>query len=272
MELDCATIVGRVQTLRYPAPPKPFSADPQYGRQVRLYGDRGQEILSAQKVAIIGAGGAGSLINEFLARLGVGHIIMVDYDRLDPKGTNNPRVVGARPRDLNLGLVARLLRRKPEYKVTISERVARDAKPNIHYEAIVGNVTEPAVAERLIDCDAIFLAADSMQARLVVNAICHQYLIPTWQVGAKVVSDPEGNILDVFSVVRHLVPGTVLSLVQRTHRLQTAGRGGNVHKTKRRATVRRRRTSPKCHYPQRGCLFSRGGPVSLQHLGTARNA
>ena len=207
VELDRATIVGRVQTLRYPAPPKPLSADPQYGCQVRLYGDRGQEILSAQKVAIIGAGGAGSLINEFLARLGVGHIIMVDYDRLDPKGTNNPRVVGARPQDLNLGLVARLLRRKPAYKVTISERVARDAEPNIRYEAIVGNVTEPAVAERLIDCDAIFLAADSMQARLVVNAICHQYLIPTWQVGAKVVSDPAGAIQDVFSVVRHLVPG-----------------------------------------------------------------
>ena len=205
--LDCATIVGRVQTLRYPAPPKSLSADPQYGRQVRLFGDRGQEILRAQKVAIIGAGGAGSLINEYLARLGVGHIIMVDYDRLDPDRTNNPRVVGARPRDLNLGLVARLLRRKPAYKVTIAERVARVANPNIRYEAIVGNVTEPAVAERLIDCDAVFLAADSMQARLVVNAICHQHLIPTWQVGAKVVSDQEGNILDVFSVVRYLVPG-----------------------------------------------------------------
>ena len=62
----------------------------------------------------------------------------------------------------------------------------------------------------------------------------------------------------------------VLSLVQRTHRLQTAGRGGDFHKTKKRATVRRRRTSPKCHYPQRGCLFSRGGPISLQHLGTAK--
>ena len=104
---------------------------------------------------------------------------MVDDDRLDPDGSNNPRVVGARPRDLNRGLVAHLLRRKPTYKVNISERVARDANPDIRYEAIVGNVTEPAVAERLIDCDAIFLAADSMQARLVVNTICHQYLIPS---------------------------------------------------------------------------------------------
>ncbi len=206
-ELDHATIVGCAQTLRYPVLPKSLSADPQYDRQVRLFGDRGQVTLGAQKVAIVGAGGAGSLINEYLARLGVGHLIVVDDDRLDPDGSNNPRVVGARPRDLNRGLVAHLLRRKPTYKVNISERVARDANPDIRYEAIVGNVTEPAVAERLIDCDAIFLAADSMQARLVINAICHQYLIPTWQVGAKVVSDLQGNILDVFSVVRPLVPG-----------------------------------------------------------------
>ena len=207
VKLDYATIVGRFQPIRYPAPPKSLSVDSQYDRQVRLFGDRGQVTLGAQKVGIVGAGGAGSLINEYLARLGVGHLIVVDDERLDPDGSNNPRVAGTRLSDLNLGTVARLLRRKPAYKVKIAERVARDANPDIRYEAIVGNVTEPAVAERLIDCDAIFLAADSMQARLVVNAICHQYLIPTWQVGAKVVSDPAGNILDVFSVIRQLVPG-----------------------------------------------------------------
>ena len=68
----------------------------------------------------------------------------------------------------------------------------------------MGDVTETTVAEHLVDCDAIFLTADSMQARLVVNAICHQYLIPTWQVGAKVVNDPSGAIQDAFSVIRRL--------------------------------------------------------------------
>ena len=210
MKLDHAVVVGRSQTLRYPSPRRSPSAGTQYDRQVRLFGDPGQEILASQKVAVIGAGGAGSLINEYLARLGVGHLAVVDFDRLDP--TNYPRVVGARPSDLNpwprSRLLGRLLSRRRSYKVAIAERVAREANPTIRYEAIVGNVTEPVVAERLVDCDAIFLAADSMQARLVVNAVCHQYLIPTWQVGAKVVSDPlTGSIQDVFSVVRQLVPG-----------------------------------------------------------------
>ena len=208
-ELDHAVVIGNTLEKLYPSPRKVHAAEAQYDRQVRLFGDRGQEILSAQKVGIIGAGGAGSLINEYLARLGVGSIVIVDYDRIDD--TNNPRVVGSRPRDLNPRILpltsARLLRWKPSFKVAIADRVARDANTAIRYEAIVGNVTEAAVAERLIDCDAIFLAADSMQARLVVNALCQQYLIPTWQVGAKVVNDAEGTIQDVFSVVRPLVPG-----------------------------------------------------------------
>ena len=209
MELDHTVVAGPSQQFRYPSPRLSRAAKPEYDRQVLLFGDRGQEILGGQKVAIIGAGGAGSLINEYLARLGVGHLVAVDFDRLDT--TNYPRVVGARPRDLkpwsSSRLLARLLRWQPSHKVTIAERVAREANPSIRYEAIVGDVTEPTVAERLVDCDAIFLAADSMQARLVVNAICHQYLIPTWQVGAKVVNDSSGAIQDVFSVIRRLIPG-----------------------------------------------------------------
>ena len=196
IELDHTVVPDILQQLWYPSPRRARAARPEYDRQVRLFGDRGQEILGGQKVAIIGAGGAGSLINEYLARLGVGHLVVVDFDRLDT--TNSPRIVGARPMDLY---------QQPSHKVAIAERVAREANPAIRYEAIVGNITELTVAERIVDCDAIFLAADSMQARLVVNAMCHQYLIPTWQVGAKVVNDESGAVQDVFSVIRRLVPG-----------------------------------------------------------------
>ncbi len=210
MTLDHAVVVGRSQQLLHPSPQRPRGAEPQYDRQVRLLGERGQDILATQKVGVIGAGGAGSLVNEYLARLGIGHLVIVDFDRLDL--TNCPRVIGARRSDLGPRWLprplARLLRRQAALKVDIAERVAREANPSIRFEAIAGDVTDPAVIQHLIDCDAIFLAADSMQARLVVNALCHQYLISTWQVGAKVqVERSSGDIEDVFSVVRQLVPG-----------------------------------------------------------------
>lgn len=209
-ELDRAVIVGKSSQVLYPAARKPAGADARYDRQVRLFGDRGQDLLASQKVGIVGAGGAGSLINEYLARLGVGHVVAIDSDRVDR--TNSPRLVGTRPSDLGTqwlpGPLARILRREFVLKVDIAERVAREANPRIRFDAVVGDVVEPAMAERLIDCDAIFLAADSMRARLVVNAICHQYVIPTWQVGAKVQVDQEsGDVKDIFSAVRQLVPG-----------------------------------------------------------------
>jgi hypothetical protein len=197
VELSHAVVVGRSQQMLYSSPHKPPDAPPEFDRQVRLLGKKGQAILAAQKVGVVGVGGAGSLINEYLARLGIGRLLVIDFDSLDD--TNYPRLVGTRRTDLE--------QETPPLKVDIAERAAREANPNIRFEAIPGDVVDPDVAERLLDCDAIFLAADKMQARLVVNAICHQYLIPTWQVGAKVQINKAGDIEDTFSVVRQLTPG-----------------------------------------------------------------
>ena len=54
----------------------------------------------------------------------------------------------------------------------------------------MGDVADDRVARKLHQiCDFIFLAADTMLARSVVNQIAHQYLIPTLQVGSKPVID-----------------------------------------------------------------------------------
>lgn len=208
--LESATVVAATPRLLFPAPRRPRDADARYDRQVRLFGDRGQDLLARQRVAVVGLGGVGSLINEYLARLGVGHIIAIDDDVIDE--TNYPRLVGSRPCDLGPRWLPRQLtrraRRMRARKVDIAERFAREAQPGIGFEAIDTDVLEPAAIEQLVDCDAVFLAADTMRARLAVNALCHQYLIPVWQVGSKVqVDDEVGDVADVFSVVRHVVPG-----------------------------------------------------------------
>ena len=210
MELDYAVVTGRTSWVLHPEPRKRRTADVRYDRQVRLFGDRGQSVLAAHKVGIIGAGGVGSLVNEYLAKLGVGHLVVIDDDRIED--TNTSRVVGARASDWKPGWmptrVARRLGWKPTLKVKIAERVAKEANPSIRFDAIDADVVEADTADRLADCDAIFLAADTMRARHVVNAICHRYLIPVWQAGTKVqVNDSTGDVDDVFSVVRHVVPG-----------------------------------------------------------------
>jgi hypothetical protein len=76
-------------------------------------------------------------------------------------------------------------------------------------EAIQGDISRPHVAARFIDCDYLFLAADTNIARLVFNSIVHQYLIPGIQVGAKVPVDyTTGDVKDVFTVCRPVLPSS----------------------------------------------------------------
>ena len=214
VSLEGATIIGRRCEILRPSPlAARLVADPMYDRQARLFGDAGQAILQGAKIAIIGLGGVGSLLAEYLAHLGVGRFLIIDPDRIAPH--NRPRVVGATRWDTlfflhHPGLPSWLNKAALRWgttKVTIAARVIRKANPSALIHAIHGDVLEPANALALLDCDYIFLAADTMRARLLFNQIVHQYLIPGVQVGSKVSTDTDtGEVTDVFSIVRPVSP------------------------------------------------------------------
>lgn len=63
-----------------PAEPKSYSLHRRFDRMGRLVGDEGMEKLAKAHVMIIGVGGVGSFAAESLARSGVGHITLVDFD------------------------------------------------------------------------------------------------------------------------------------------------------------------------------------------------
>lgn len=210
-QLSHATVIGPRISHLYPSPrARPRPADPVYDRHARLFGDMGQEILGGLKVGIIGMGGGGSLLNEWLSHLGVGHIVAVDFDRVDL--TNLPRIVGTTHRALwvylamsGIPFLQQLGRRLAPYKVHVAQRLARRANPAIRFDPVIGSVVDEATALGLVDCDFLFLASDTMQSRLVFNALVYQYLIPGAQVGAKVYA-PNGDIEDIHVMTRPVLP------------------------------------------------------------------
>ena len=58
-------------------------AEANYDRQVKMFGKKGQSELANCRVAILGLGGIGSLVAEYLARLGVGQFVLVDDDLVE---------------------------------------------------------------------------------------------------------------------------------------------------------------------------------------------
>ena len=72
--------------------------------------------------------------------------------------------------------------------------------------AVDGDIADVDTARRLLECDFIFLATDTVTSRLVFNAIVHRYLIPGIQIGAKVELGVDGEILEVYVAVRPVFP------------------------------------------------------------------
>ena len=188
-------VIGQTIRRFYSSPSTAPEARATYDRQVRMFGANGQALLGMSKVAVVGLGGIGSLVAEYLARLGVGHLILIDPDRLE--NTNLSRVVGATAVDVETG----------QLKTKIAVRHAREVADDAVLEAIPEDVSKNSIARMLRDCDFIFLAADSMRARLLVNALTHQYLIPSVQVGSKIRANASGAIEEAMCAVRQLRPG-----------------------------------------------------------------
>jgi len=212
----CSTvIVGATRRVLFDRPPRSIEHDDtRYHRQSLMFGSVGQKRLSGATVGIIGLGGAGAQLAGFLGRVGVGNFVLADNERVEI--TNLPRIdatgldacswlVGPERPQWLIALGQRMARRK----IDVARRTIRRANPKANVTTIFDDFSSDSVARQFLDCDYLFLAADTMRARLVFNAVVHQYLIPGVQVGAKVVTNRStGAILDIFSVVRPVTPDT----------------------------------------------------------------
>ena len=133
----------------------------QFSRTELLIGKDGVDKLQKSKVAIFGIGGVGSYVVEGLARAGVGHLIIVDYDKYDI--TNINRQLGAAYSTIG------------KYKVDVMKQRILDINPNAIVEAyrpdeIEGG--ETAIVNS--DIDYVVDAIDTMINKLDLIEKCKQ--------------------------------------------------------------------------------------------------
>ena len=60
----------------------------QFTRTELLIGKQNVEKLKNSKVIVYGIGGVGSFVVEGLARAGIGHIVIIDFDKIDITNIN----------------------------------------------------------------------------------------------------------------------------------------------------------------------------------------
>lgn len=145
-----------------------------------LWGEAGQKILSRLNVGLAGQGGVGGMLAEHLARLGVGSLVLVEYDRLEEANFN--RSQGAKREEAKSKLP----------KVELYSRIAKQSAtaPNFRISAHRASVAEKQGLLPLLDCDVIVCAADDAFARQVLDHASYAHLIPVIDGGTTLIANP----------------------------------------------------------------------------------
>ena len=150
-----------------------------FDRQVRFFGQEGQERLADVRVAVVGVGGLGSHLVQQLAFLGVRAIAPIDAGELDL--TNRNRLVGAREDDPIPGT----------RKVDIAERTAKATDGSIVVDKVFDSFVSKRGFDVLIRADYVFGCLDSEGARLVLTELSAAYAKPYVDVSSDILpGDP----------------------------------------------------------------------------------
>lgn len=127
----------------------------EFSRTELLIGKDGIEKLKNAKIAIFGVGGVGSFVVEGLARAGIGHLIIVDYDKYDI--TNINRQLGATHSTIG------------KYKVDVMKERILDINPSAKVEVYKTDEIEGGETN-LIDSSFTYVvdAIDTMKNKLLL--------------------------------------------------------------------------------------------------------
>jgi adenylyltransferase/sulfurtransferase len=135
-----------------------------YSRQIAFIGEENQERLKSAHVVIAGAGGLGCPVAVYLAAAGVGHITIIDRDRVDL--TNLNRQILHWERDIG--------REK--------SRSARDKLHQLNSEIVIDAVTVAASGENAAaltrGASLIIDALDNFDGRYILNRAALVHTIP----------------------------------------------------------------------------------------------
>ncbi len=133
-----------------------------YSRQTVLaeVGEEGQGRLAAATVLVVGAGGLGCAVLQYLTAAGVGRLVIVDHDRIEESNLHRQPLY--RMSDVGAG------------KAQAARSALLQLNPEVRIDALVERLT-PANAPRLVAAaDVVVDAADSFAVTYVLSDACQR--------------------------------------------------------------------------------------------------
>lgn len=135
-----------------------------YSRNFPAISPEEQSCLASKQVLILGCGGLGGFLCEYMARLGVGTITAADPDRFDKSNLN--RQLLSSVESLGCGKA-----------VTARQRAAA-VNPDVKFNAVEAAFTAETAAQLLRGVDLVLDALDSAADRLLLEDACAAAGVP----------------------------------------------------------------------------------------------
>jgi molybdopterin/thiamine biosynthesis adenylyltransferase len=164
------------------------TAADRYHRNILLFGAAGQEKLRGTRIVVAGVGGLGSPVVQHLALLGVGGIVLIEPEELDP--TNRNRFIGARASDPVPG----------SKKTALAHRLIWEINPDVVVTTIPHGLVSPLAFTAIKEADWVFGCFDHDGPRYILNELCAAYARPYIDLASDV---PEPGIYGGHVCVAH---------------------------------------------------------------------
>jgi hypothetical protein len=174
---DTVRVVGDQFRISFNPTALPVPAlPPTLTRTTSAWGEEVQAMLGRLRIGVVGVGSVGAIVAEALARMGIGQVVMFDFDRVED--VNLDRLLHAGAQD------GRLRRAKVEVAVRALRR--NRANPSTKVNAYELSVVEPEGLAAALDCDVLFSCVDRPWPRHVLNLAAYAHLIPVVDGGISV--------------------------------------------------------------------------------------
>src|SRR5258706_601627 len=163
-----------------------------YSRQVLFpgIGAEGQRKLAAGRVAIVGCGATGACVSGLLARAGVGQLLIIDRDYVEPSNLQRQALFDEADAAESLP------------KAIAAARKIAAFNSDVRVKAEVADLTPENVHPLLSEADLILDATDNFETRYLINDFAVKHAKP-WIYAAAVAA---------YAVTMNIIPGETACL------------------------------------------------------------
>lgn len=148
---------------------------------------------------IVGISGTGSIVAEQLARMGIGRLVLIDFDKVELKNLN--RIINSTLKDANEG----------RFKTEMFASNVTSYRDDIEVQSIEASISCRESIEAAGNADLVFCCVDSFEGRQICDRMTSAFLQPLFDVAVTIPTRKTQNddivIADACGRIDYVFPG-----------------------------------------------------------------